>query len=120
MNFIVGFFTSKLFLANCVICIIMLEYGLYAVKPLYPKNAVDKARDEKYKAFRRNDLHRFHRPILYILAPFMLIKCLIGIFAWVLCAFLTKIIMMGQKRDTPLNKLKLTLMTYNVKLCAKI
>jgi hypothetical protein len=34
----------------------MLEMGLRKLKPLYPKNAADKARDEKYSVFKRNDL----------------------------------------------------------------
>jgi hypothetical protein len=120
MDYIVGFLTSKWFLANCLICFIMLEYGLNSIKPLYPKNAGDKERDEKYKAFKRNDLNRIHRPILYIFAPFMMIRWIIGILAWVLCALMTKIIMIGQIRDTPLSPLRTTLMAYNVKLCAKI
>lgn len=120
MDYVVGFFTSKLFMANCVICIIMLETGLRAVQPLYPKKSGDKERDEKYKAFRRNDLHLIYRPVLYLFAPFMLIRWIGGIAAWSFCAIMTKIIMIGQKKDTPLTGLRNTLMVANVRLCAKI
>ena len=87
MDYIVGFLTSKLFIANCIFCVIMLEYGLNAIKPLYPKNDKDRERDEYYRAFKRNDLNRISRPILYLFVPFMPFRWLIGIGSWTFCAF---------------------------------
>jgi hypothetical protein len=50
----------------------------------------------------------------------MLIRWIVGIIAWTFCALMTKIIMIGQNRDEPLSSLRTTMMTYNVRLCAKI
>ena len=98
----------------------MLEVGLKAVKPLYPKNDADRARDEKYRSFRRNDLHRIHRPILYLFAPFMLVRWIVGICAWAFLSLMTKLILIGHKRDKPILGLRRTLLIFNLKLCAKI
>ena len=86
ISFLVAVLTSKWWLLNCLIGVIMLEMGLSGVKPLYPKNKADKERDEKYAAFRRNDLNSISRWKMYLAAPLVLIKWLIGWGAWVILA----------------------------------
>lgn len=94
---VIGFLTNKYFLLNCVICIIMLEKGLSGMKLLYKRKAEVKDGDEKFSSFKRNDLNRIHRPILYLFAPWMLIRFATGITAWALLAIITRITMIGHK-----------------------
>ena len=117
---IIGFLTHPYFLVNWVICIIMLETGLKAIKPLYKKKEGDKERDEKYHSFKRNDLHRIWRPILYIIAPFMLIRWVIGVSAWVLLAIITRIVMIGHKQGEPVNGCRGWFLHFCIKCTAKI
>lgn len=117
---IIGFLTNKYFLINCVICIVMLETGLKAVKPLYNKKDGDKERDEKYHSFKRNDLHRIHRPILYIFAQFMLIRWIIGIIAWAILALVTRLVMIGHKQGDPVVGCRKVIFRFFIVCTAKI
>lgn len=67
--------TSWWFIANTLIGILMIEYALFKTRP---HRRVDEARDSKYPAFRRTDVHLWSRPLLYAAAPFTLIRTILG------------------------------------------
>jgi hypothetical protein len=73
------------FLINFAISIVMLEFGLHGMKPLYPTTQAHKDRDLKYKAFVRHDLGSINRPFLYLMAPFMLVRWVIAASGWLMC-----------------------------------
>jgi hypothetical protein len=95
MDFIYSVLTSKLFIANWVISIIFLEMALKSIKRLYPTKPEHKERDEKYSAFKRNDLHCFWRPVLYFWVPSLLLRMLIGVGAWAILALIMRIVLIG-------------------------
>jgi len=74
-NFIL---TSKIFWANNIIGALMIEYALRGIEPMLPKNEEDEKRDEKYKAFRREDLDQLTRWNLMWYAPVILPRWIIG------------------------------------------
>jgi len=117
---IIGFLTNKYFLINCVICIIMLEKGLSGMKLLYKRRAEVKDGDEKFSSFRRNDLDRIHRPILYLFAPWMLIRFGTGISAWAVLAIITRIVMIGHKQGDPVDGFRGWFLHFCIKCTAKI
>ena len=117
---IIGFLTNKYFLINCVICIIMLEKGLSGMKLLYKRRAEVKDGDEKFSSFRRNDLDRIHRPILYLFAPWMLIRFGTGISAWAVLAIITRIVMIGLKQGDPVDGFRGWFLHFCIKCTAKI
>jgi hypothetical protein len=95
MDYVAGIVTSKLFIANCVICFVMLEMGLKSLKPLYQRSAADKERDAKYPAFKRNDLKRISRPLCYLFAPLTFVKWMLAVGAWAYLSIVVKIVMIG-------------------------
>lgn len=120
MEFILSILTSKWFIANAVISIILLELALQKVKPLRQTMPEHKARDEKYKPFKRNDLHLYYRPVLYFFVPSLLLRMVIGIGAWAVLALVMKIVLIGRTRDEPLIGWKLTFLTWCSTICSKI
>ena len=78
--------TSKLFILNQVIGILMVEYGIYQCRPLRVTTKAHKERDEKYKEFVRNDIeflfNPLSRPIMYAMMPFMVPRWIIALLAW--------------------------------------
>ena len=120
MSAIIGFLTNKYFLINCLICFIMLEKGLSGVKLLHKRKSEVSDGDEKYSSFRRNDLHRFHRPILYLLAPFILIRFASGVVAWASLAIITRITMIGHKQGDPVDGFRGWFLHFCIKCTAKI
>lgn len=73
-----AFFTSKAFLVNCVLTIILTEIALRRMESLQPKTKEDHERDIKFRAFRMQRISPFVRIPFFLLAPFTLIKWLIG------------------------------------------
>lgn len=71
-------------LVYLAICYTMTYLGLRTLKPLVQKNDADKKRDEKYHAFRRNDMDRISPVLCYIFAPLVLFKFCTG---WFMTAF---------------------------------
>ena len=120
MDYVVSILTSKWFIANTVISIILLELALKAVKPLMQTKPEHKTRDEKYKPFKRNDLHLYYRPILYLYVPTLVVRLLLSLIAWALLALIMKVVLIGQKRDDPLNGWKRWFLTWCSTICSKI
>jgi hypothetical protein len=117
---IYGILTSKYFLINCVICFAMLEKGLSGMHLLNKRKATVTDGDEKYHSFRRNDLHRIHRPILYLFAPFLLLRFAIGLSSWIILALITRIVMIGHKQGTPVDGFRGWFLHFCIKYAAKI
>jgi hypothetical protein len=118
---VIGFLTNKYFLINCVICIIMLEKGLSGVKLLHKRKAANiEDNDEKYESFRRNDLHRFHRPILYLFSPFILMRYGTAVVSWAILATTTRIVMIGHKEGDPISGFRGWFLHFCIKYTAKI
>jgi hypothetical protein len=61
--FLIDIITSKVFLIQWLFGIICVEYALLKTKPV---RKVSEERDSKYPAFRRYDVQKWHRPILYL------------------------------------------------------
>jgi hypothetical protein len=112
--------TSKYFLINWVVCILLIEHGLKSVTPLYAKKAGDKERDEKFYAFKRNDLSRIHRPVLYLFAPWMLIRWVSGLTVWAVLSLTTQLILIGHKPEDPLTGFKKAFIRFTVGGSGKI
>ena len=70
------FLTSKYTIAfNIIASIMLIEISLKKLKPLYPKNESDRERDQKYAAFKREDLHHLcNRPVLYLFSPTLFLR----------------------------------------------
>jgi hypothetical protein len=64
LNLFISFITCKwVWIVDWIIGIILVEYALSKNKVLMK---VDKERDDKFPAFRRNDTHLWWRPRLYL------------------------------------------------------
>ena len=109
-----------LFLVNCVISILMLEFGLHGMKPLYPSTQAHRDRDAKYRPFVRHDLHKIHRPILYLMAPFMLIRWAISVSGWLMCWFTCWSVSWFKKKGTPYSGVLQTIIKYQFKFTSKL
>mgnify|MGYP001105420165 CR=1 FL=1 len=90
--FVLSIVTSKWFILNWVVSILLVEFALSKLKPLYPKNKKDKERDEKYQAFQRKDLGKVNRFRLYLLAPTTLLRFTSGWVGIALCSLAIYII----------------------------
>jgi hypothetical protein len=72
-------------LVNWILGIALVEWALLKIKPLHIKTKKDEEMAQKYPAFRRNDLHKIYRPVLYLLAPLVLLKFALGVgTAWII------------------------------------
>jgi 1-acyl-sn-glycerol-3-phosphate acyltransferase len=120
MDYIVSILTSKWFIVNTVISICLLELALYNVKFLRQTKPEHKARDDKFLPFKRNDLHLFWRPILYLCTPTFVLRIVIGVGAWAILALIMKIVLIGRTRDEPLIGWKLWFLTWCSTICSKI
>ena len=120
MDYVVSILTSKLFIANAVVSIGLLELALKEVKLLIQTKAEHKTRDDKFKPFKRNDLHLYYRPILYLYVPTLIVRLLVCAIAWALLAVIMKIVLIGQKRDDPLIGWKKWFCTWCCTICSKI
>ena len=109
-----------LFLINCIISVLLLEFGLQGMKPLYPTTQAHRDRDAKYKAFVRHDLDRINRPFLYLMAPFMLIRWLLAASGWLMCWFTCWIISWFKKKGTPYSGVLQTVIRYQFIFTAKL
>lgn len=65
-----------LFILNWLIGILLVEFAYIKTKAV---RHVDEARDSKYPAFRRTDIHLWSRPRLYLFAIFLPFRFLCGI-----------------------------------------
>ena len=78
---LISIITNRIFIfVYLTICYSMINLGLKTLKPLVQKNQADIDRDEKYIAFKRNDMHKISHFLCYLTAPFILIKFCIGWF----------------------------------------
>jgi hypothetical protein len=78
INLFVGFFTSKIMIFNIILSWILLEYGFYRINPLRQTKPDHIERDKIYLPFKRNDLHKHHRLVLYILLPLMIPRIILS------------------------------------------
>ena len=65
---------SRLFIANIILGILVIEYSLYKCRPLIK---IEETRDSKYSAFRRYDAKYLTRSRLYLAAPIVVIRFLL-------------------------------------------
>lgn len=120
MDTIISILTNKWFIINTIIGILSIEWGLKLFQPLYPKNNEDRERDNKYSPFKRNDLNTINRPMLYIMAPFMICKTIIGWSAIVTCSIFVYIISLSNKRGDPYSGWKLQFVKWSMSFAARI
>lgn len=76
-------FWLTIFFVNWLLNILAIEFG--ALRKIKAIIKIDKARDEKYKAFCRKDVAFFNRPWLYLCCQLTLIKMCIVFPALLLC-----------------------------------
>jgi hypothetical protein len=95
MEQVIGFVSSKLFIGNLVLCVVLLELGMRPLKKMYPKNAADRERDIKYAPFVRMDLKKINRLKMIPFIPFFLLKWGLTIVAWAILAMMTKLLYIG-------------------------
>jgi hypothetical protein len=72
------------------------------IKPLHARSKKDEEMASKYPAFRRNDLHKISRPVLYLLAPLVFVKFIMGWSAACLNSLIVQVIVVGHKFGTPI------------------
>lgn len=89
---LVDILTSKLFLINWLIGILLVEFSLYKTKVV---RKVNEDRDSKYPAFRRVDVHKWKRPLLYIGAVLLPIKVILSFCIIVFYVTFLSILMIG-------------------------
>lgn len=120
MDSIISILTNKWFILNCIFSIILLEWSFSKIKPLFPKNQSDIERDKKYPSFRRNDLNKISRPILYLLAPTVFLRVFIGYFTIMICSVIIFSISLSHKRGDPYKGWKLKVVTICCSITARV
>ena len=93
IGFIYAILTSKIFILNVIVSIIMLEYAIHGMKPLKQTTKEHKERDKKYSAFVRDDLEYIFNPMnrfkMYLMAPTMFLRYFIGWGSFVVLAIVS-------------------------------
>ena len=102
----------KFFVINWLLSIITVEWALSKLEPCRIKTEKDKELAKKYPEFKRNDLHKIRRPILYLLAPFTFLRFVIGWFSVVLLCLGINIFLIGHEKDKPLPKWRFKLIKF--------
>lgn len=120
MDSIISILTNKWVILNNVLSFILLEWSFSKMKPLFPKNEKDKERDEKYPPFKRNDLNKLNRPILYLLAPTVFARVFIGYFTIMICSFIVFTISLSHKRGDPYTGWKLKVVSHCTSFTARV
>lgn len=82
----------------------IVEWALSKFKKLQLKSEKDREMAEKYPAFKRNDLHKVSRPILYLLAPLTFLRFMVGWGSIVMLYIYIKIILWGHKKGVPISE----------------
>mgnify|MGYP000070373190 FL=1 len=91
----------KYLIANCVLGILMIEWALAKLRPLRPKNKKDRERDEKFPAFKRNDLDKINRIPLYLSSPFLIARFFIAWGSFALTSVFVFLISIFHKPGAP-------------------
>jgi len=86
---------------NTVANILLIEWSLSKLKPLRPKSQKDRERDQKYLPFRRNDLDRLNRLVLYLNSPFTFLKFVSGWVGVMLCSVVVYLVSLTKAADKP-------------------
>ena len=120
MDSIISILTNKWVILNNILSIILLEWSFTKIKPLFPKNQSDIDRDNKYPPFKRNDLHKISRPMLYLLAPMVFLRVLIGYGAIMICSMIIFALSLSQKRGAPYTGWKLKVVAFCCSVTARI
>ena len=85
----------------------LVYWGLKSLKPLTPMNDADKERDEKYHAFKRNDLDKIDPFTIYLYAPIIFLKWIGGWSTYVYIYIVVKVLNLTKKDDKPFTGWKL-------------
>jgi len=100
--------------------VILLEWSLATLKPLYSKNLEQEKRDNKYYSFKRNDLHKISRPISYLLAPTLIPRVILGWGAMASCSLVIYCISLTHKKGEPYSGWKLAVINFSCNVSARI
>ena len=120
MDYIISILTNKWVMLNNIIGILILEWSYTKLKPLFPKNEEDRLRDEKYPAYKRNDLHKIGRLYMYPFMPFIFLKAFLGCGGIFLCSVVIFCISLTHKRGDPYHGWKLWVVKYSCRAAARI
>ena len=116
--------TSKLFILNQVIGILMVEYGIYQCRPLRVTTKAHKERDEKYKEFVRNDLDYLFNPLsripMYAMVPFLVPKWIIAWSAWLYMGFVINFVRLYHTTGNPYDRFTYVWVRYSFMLVCRI
>ena len=105
---------------NCVLSILLIEWALSKLKPLRPITAEQKALHQKYKAFRRNDLDKINRIVLYAASPITFLRFLIGWGSIMINSIFVFLISCFHKRGEPYKGIPYLLVKYSLSYAARI
>ena len=89
---VIDFITSPLFIINWLIGILFVEFAMLKTRSV---RKVDEARDSKYPAFRRIDVHLWWRPRLYFFSILLPLKIFISASLCVACFIWVRIVLIG-------------------------
>ena len=109
----------KYFVVNCLLSIILIEWALAKLKPMIPKNEADKKRDLQFPEYKRNDIHKINRFVLYLTCPFFFIRFFIGWFGIAVCSFFIFVLSLGHEHRSPYKGWKYTIVRFCTKWAAR-
>lgn len=111
---------AKYFAVNWALSIALVEWALLKYQPLRIKTEKDREMAEKFPAFRRNDLHKVNRLILYLLAPLVFARFFIGWGSVALLWVWVKLVAMGHNPMTPMPPWRRKLIRIATTACARV
>ena len=109
----------KYFLIQYLLSIVLIEWALAKLKPLRPRNDEDKMRDEKFEPFKRNDLHKVNRFVLYITCPLLFLRFFLGWFGIVICSICIFFLSIGHQHGSPYKGWKYNVVRFCTKWAAR-
>ena len=96
--------------------ILLIEWALSKLRPLYPKNEQVKKALDRYPEFKRNDIHKIGRLFFYLQSPLILIRFAMGWFMVMACCFFIQFLNLFHTQGERYSGIKLEL----VKICCYI
>jgi hypothetical protein len=108
----------SLFMCNWLLNIVVIEF--LAIRKLGNVIKVDEERDEKYKAFRRNDVKFFSRWWLYLTCQMMLWRFSFAFFCMFWNMLFSKVIVIGLKEGDPVVGWRLKLCRFFYFITARV
>lgn len=102
----------------------MLEYAIHMMKPMRVTTEEHRERDKKYKEFTRDDLdfvfNPWSRPIMYIMAPILVPRWIIGLSSWVVHAIVIWFAGLFYKKDKPYDPLSFFIVKQSFAIVCRI